>query len=875
MGMPDRFFRALLRALPAEFRGAYEREMAATFRAERRAAADSASVARVWVTTIADVFRTAPGEHLDILRRDLSYTVRMLARRPTLTATAVMTLALGIGANTAIFSVVNGVLFAPLPYPDAGRLVVIEEARAGRDPGTTGYLSFDDMRAQNSSLEAVAALAGWSAILAGDGKDAERVTGARVSWNYLRTLGLRPALGRDFEPAEDQPAHRRVAIISDALWRRRYGADPHVIGKPFSINQVTYTLAGVLPPNVTDLVSDRKFPGTEIFTLLGYAADSGPACRSCRHIHVVGRLKDGVTISQAEADLTRVYTSLSERFPTQYDRPRIAVTLVRDYFLGPVQTPLYLLWGAVGVLLLIACANIANLLLIRASEREEEIAIRRALGVSPARMLRQLLTEAVVLSMVGGVLGAALAWWGTSVLVENGPGAIPRLAQVTPDARVLAYALLISVTTGVVFGIAPARMLLMRRDVEGMTARRTTAGPAAWRYRAALITVNVAMSALLLVGSGLLIRSFTRLLSVDTGFNATNLLTLQIDLTGQAYADTPGITRFYDELTARVRALPEVMDASASTQLPLTGSRDGSGITVEGRPLDNPAAAPVADRYVVRPAYFSTMSIPLVRGRLFTESDGTGAPPVAIVGRRMAEELWPGEDPIGRRIRVAGGADNPMRTIVGIVGDVKHYGLHMPETLQVYIPHAQAHYAEPLLRMVIRVRPGEDPRSIAPTVREAVRSLDPLQPVTNIRAYETIVAESMATRRFTLMLLALFAATALVLAVVGLYGALSYVVSQRKREIGVRVALGAGAREIRRLVLRQGMAPAATGLIAGLLVSLAAGRVVESMLYGTSPRDAATYVVVFGLIGACALMACLIPARKAAAVDPAVTLKAE
>ena len=875
MGVHDRIFRALMRVMPAEFRGDYEREMSATFRAERHAAGDTVSLARVWASTIADVFRTAPAEHLDILRRDLAYTFRMLARRRTLAAAAVMTLALGIGANTAIFSVVNGVLFAALPYRDAEHLVLIEETKPEGEPGTTGYLSFHDVREQNGSLESVAAFAGWSAILAGDGRDAERIVGTRVSWNYLRTLGLRPALGRDFEAAEDHPERRRVAIISDALWRRRYGADASIIGKPFTINQVTYTLAGVMPPAVSDLITARKFPGAEIFTLLGYAPDYTPACRTCRHIHVVGRLKSGVSARQAEADLTRVYQSLSERYPTEYDRPRAVVTPVRDYFLGPVKTPLYLLWGAVGLLLLMACANIANLLLIRASEREEEISIRRALGVSPARMLRQLLTEAVVLSTIGGAVGAAIAWWGTSVLVANGPDAIPRLADVTVDARVLLYALVISIATGVLFGMAPARMLLIRRDVHGVAARRTTAGPAAWRYRAALITVNVAMSVLLLTGSGLLVRSFMRLLTVDAGFDPTRTLTLQIDLTGERYSENAGITRFYDDLSSRIGALPGVVGVSASTQLPLGGSRDRSGITIEGRKYDNPAAAPSADRYAVRPGYFALMQIPLLRGRVFESSDGTGATPVVIVSKAMAEELWPGADPIGQRIRVAGGDGNPFRAVIGVVGDVKHYGLHLPETMQVYVPHAQTHYPEPSVSMLVRTSAEQDPTSVIAPVREHVRAIDPLQPVTNVRTYDDIVAESIATRRFTLMLLVLFAGTALVLAVVGLYGALSYVVSQREREIGVRVALGAGAREISRLVLRQGMTPAGLGLTVGLVASLGGGRVVESMLYGTSPRDVTTFAVVFVLMGGCALSACVFPARKAAAVDPAVTLKAD
>ena len=624
MGWPDRVFKALMRLLPAEFRGDYEREMAATFRAERRAAGGAAGLTRVWLTTIADVFRTAPAEHLDILRRDLTYAIRMLARRPVLTLTAVLTLALGIGANTAIFSVVNGVLFAPFAYRDADELVLVEEQPAGREPGMTGYPTYADLRNENLTIQSMSALSGWSATLTGDGRDAERVDGARVTWEYFRTVGLTPAIGRDFEPAEDRPAGALVAIISDSLWRRRYHADPNVVGRQVTVNQQTFTLAGVMPPNADDIITARKFPNTEIWTLLQYSEQMGPpACRGCRHIFMVARLKNDVTPIDAEADFTRIFQSLATRFPTDYDRPRPAVTPLREYFLGPVKTPLYLLWGAVALLLLIACTNIANLLLIRASEREEEIAVRRALGVSPARMLRQLMTEAVVLAVIGGAAGTAVAFWVTALLTTNGPAEIPRLSEVSPDARVLGYAFALSLVTGVLFGLAPARMLVARPTAAGIASRRTTSGPGAWRYRAALIAGNVALCVLLLVGSGLLVRSFARLLTVDAGFTPRQLLTFQVNLIGQQYQQNASITQFFDDLTARLRATPGVMNASSSSMLPLTGSMAQMTVQIEGRPIENPAAEPRADTYAVRPDYFETMGIPLIRGRKFTRQDAT------------------------------------------------------------------------------------------------------------------------------------------------------------------------------------------------------------------------------------------------------------
>jgi len=865
-----------MRLLPAEFRGDYEREMAATFRAERRSADGAASLTRVWLATIADVFRTAPAEHFDILRRDLAYAFRMLVRRPVLTLTAVLTLALGIGANTAIFSVVNGVIFAPFDYRHADDLVLIEEQPAGRDPGMTGYLTFADLRDQNVTLESTAALAGWSATLTGDGKDAELVVGARVTWQYFRTVGLTPAIGRDFEQAEDYPERSRVVIISDSLWRRRYGADPNIVGRQITVNQQTVTLAGVLPRDTTDIIATRHNPGTEIWTLLQYSEQMGPpACRGCRHIFMVARLKDDVTPIDAEVDLTRIFQSIAMRFPTEYDRPRPAVAPLRDYVLGPVKTPLYLLWGAVALLLLIACANIANLLLIRASERQDEIAVRRALGVSPARMLRQLLTEALVLAVIGGAAGTAVAFWATALLTTNGPAEIPRLSEVSPDARVLAYAFALSLATGVLFGLAPARMLVARPNGAGIGSRRATSGPGAWRYRAALIAGNVALCVLLLVGSGLLFRSFAQLLTVDTGYAPHQLLTFQINLSGERYQQNAAITQFFDDLTARLRATPGVVNVSSSSMLPLTDSMAQMTVQIEGRPIENPAAAPRADTYAVRPDYFETTGVPLLRGRRFEYTDGERAAPVVIIGKTMAEELWPGEDPIGRRIRVPGAPVYPLRTIVGVVGDVKHFGLHLPVTPQAYIPHAQPPWRMPALMVVVRTEAKRDPLSLVTAVREHVRSIDPLQPVTRIQSFDDIVAQALATRRFTLVLLASFAGTAVLLAIGGLYGALSYIVSQRHRDIGVRVALGASARAITGLVMRQGMTPAIVGLGAGLLASVAIGRVIESMLFGISPRDLATYAIVITMIVGGALAACLFPARRAASIDPVVTLRAE
>jgi putative ABC transport system permease protein len=835
------------------------------------------NVSSIWRATIADVLRTSPAEHFDILRRDLAYAIRMLARRPVLTLTAVLMLALGIGANTAIFSVVDGVLFAPFDYRDADQLVLVEEQPAAGNPTMMGYRSYVDLRDESLTVESAAAMTGGLATLTGDGRDAERVVAARVTWEYFRTVGLSPAIGRDFEQGEDRPGGPQVAIISDALWRRRYGADPGVVGRPITINQQTFTLAGVLPPDTEDVIVDRLFPDADIWTPLQYAEDVVFACRACRHLSMVARLRDDTAPTEAEADLTRIFQSLAVRFPTEYDRPRAVVTSVRDYFLGPVKTPLYLLWGAVALLLLIACANVANLLLIRASERAEEIAVRRALGVTPARMLRQLLTEALVLAAIGGAAGAAVAHWATTLLTTNGPAGIPRLGDVSLDVRVLGYAIALTLVTGVLFGLAPARMLGSRPQIAGGGSRRTTSGAGAWRYRAALVTVNVALSVLLLVGSGLLVHSFARLLAVDAGVTSpSQLLTFEVGLSGDRYQQQASVTQFYDDLTTRLRATPGVAGVSAASMLPVTGALAQMTIGIEGRPVENPAAAPTADTYVVRPDYFKTMGIRVLGGRPFEASDGDRAAPAAIISRMAAEELWPGENPIGRRMRIPGNPNGPLRTVVGIVGDVTHHGLHMPVTKQVYIPHAQPPFGpQRFMTVVVRAAADRNPLSLASTVREHVRSIDPLQAVTRIRTFDGIVAQSTATRRFTLVLLASFAGAATLLAIGGLYGALSYIVSQRSRDIGIRMALGASARAITGVVLRQGMTPVFVGLGVGLIASVAIGRIIESMLFGISSRDLATYATVVAMIVTGALAACLLPARRAALVDPAVTLRPE
>lgn len=890
MSLHDRLYRLVMRALPAEFRADYAGEMESHFRAERRDAVTTIGLMRLWLSTLTDVLRTAPAEHFDVLSRDLSYAWRMLQRRPALACAVVVTLAIGIGANTAIFSVVNSILLAPLPYPDADRVVTIEESQPEHGRGRTGYYSFDTLRSRQQSFDRVAAAGSWGVVLRGDGQEPERVGGLRVTSDYFRVLGITPALGRGFEAADDTPAGRRVLLLSDALWRRRFHADAAVIGKPVQIGTATFTIVGVLPAGLNDVVSQQYAQETEIFTPLGYTVEAPSACRSCRHLNMIGLLKPSVTVDQAASDASRVYQSLTQEFPRDYSASVAVVTRVRDRVLGPVRPALLLLWSAVGVLLLIACANIANLLLIRASEREEEIAIRRALGVSPQRLMRQLLTESMLLALVGGAVGTVFAAWVTHVLVANAPSGIPRVNEITVSATVLLYAMAASVVTGLIFGMAPARMLFARiggGPATVLTNARTTAGPAAWRHRAWLIGGNVALSTVLLVSSGLLVRSFVTLLKVDPGFSTDGVLTMGVELSGANYESsfaygTPEaraqsasrIAAFYDNLDARLASLPGVAAVGASTSLPLTGYIDRWSIWIEGRPGLHPEEEPEADRYGVQGNYFSAMGIPLLRGRLFTENDGAGAPPVVVIGKTMADKLWPGEDPIGQRVRLAGGPNNPPRTIIGIVGDVHHNGLERAVSYQAYMPQVQAPWSQSDMTMIIKAKPGIDPLTLAAAARQQVRDLDPQQPVVAMRTYESIASTQMATRRFSLGLVGSFAMTALLLAVVGLYGALSYVVTQRQREIGVRVALGAASTDIRRLVMTQGLQPVWIGIAAGVLIAAATSQLLSRMLYGVTATDAVTYAATLATMMVSANAACLLPARRAAGVQPAVALRA-
>ena len=875
--MHERLFRLFLRLLPSEFRADYGREMEATFRAEASGASGAGRL-RLWVATLADLFRTAPSEHWDILVRDLRFAGRTMAQSPLHTATAVLTLALGIGANVAMFAVIHAILLSPLPYRQADALVMVMERQQGRPSGNLGYLTFADVRERTRSLESMAAATQSFATLTGDGLDPERVSAMRVSALYFGMIGVSPAIGRAFSEAEDRPGEaRRVAILSDGLWRRRFGADPSVIGRPISVGTQTHVVVGVMPPRFDDLVAARLYEGAEMWFPLGYDPAAAFACRTCRHLRVVGRLAAGQTPDTAARELTAVIAGLADEHPSDYHAPAIEVRTLTDFFLGPVRPVLLVLWAGVALLLLVACANVANLQLLRATERAHEVAVRVALGVTRARLGRQLMTEALLLAGLGGAGGLALAAAGLRVVRVLGPSQFPRLesASVEPAAVLVAFG--ITTVSGLVFGLVPLRSV-GRGDTRGELAGagRRTESTCAWHSRAVLVGGNVAMAAVLLVASGLLVRSTLALLAVEPGFDADRVLTMRVVLGGQRYssgapeAQIAAVASFYSRVLERVRALPGVESASAVSTLPLGGGRDQFGLHIAGRLHDNPEEAPAAARFVVQDDFFEVLKLPVVRGRVFDARDGQGATRVAVINRTAAETLFPGEDPIGHQLML-GPPNAPPRTIVGIVGDVRHDGLDLPTGYQVYVPHAQWAWAEPMLSLAVRTT-GE-PMPIAPAVRQAVREIDPMQPVTDVRDYASLTGASTVSRRFTAGLLAGFALTALVLTIVGLYGALGVVIRQRQREIGVRLALGAAQADIRRMVIAQGMKPVVVGLALGLLVAFTAAGLLRALLHGIEARDPLTFALAAAVLCAASLAACLVPAIRGARVNPVTALR--
>ncbi|REK09301.1 MAG: hypothetical protein DWQ36_07060 [Acidobacteria bacterium] len=877
--MQRRAFRWLVRLLPEEVRGLYAGEMESTFELERRHSTGRLSLLGLWAATIADILRTAPAEHLDILSRDARYALRSLWGHRAQTAAVVLTLAVAIGANVVLFAVVDAVLLEPLPYREPQQLVRVGEINRGEEPSNLGFLTFDDLRQRVRGLSHLVAVSASTATLTEGELAAERVNAMRVSHDYFEMLGVQLAHGRPFTEQEDRPgAARRVVILSHELFARRFGADPGVVGRSIDISGVAYQVVGVAPPGLRDLVAERLYRGAQLWYPLGYDPTASYACRSCRHLSVFARLAPGFDPKDGERELSRRMGALEQEHPEEYEEARVALTSLDDLFLGPVRPALLVLWGGVALLLLVACANAANVLLVRASEREHEVRVRAALGVTPVRLARQLMTESAILAVLAGVCGVVPAWILVRALAVAGPTELPRLAEIAVDGRVAVAALLLVLASSVLFGLAPLRHLAARTLSAVQPAARSTPGADTWRLRAALMASSVALAALLLIGSGLLVRSLGALLEIDPGFDSSSALTLQLWGSGERFRkehpeeQVAAAVAFYDEVLDGIEALPGVLSAAGVSTLPLGGGVDGYSVHVVGRETDDPEQAPSADRFVVTPHFFETFGIPLEAGRLLDERDRQNGELTMVVNRTAADELFPGGDAIGRQLRL-GPREADARTIVGVVADIRHHGLDLPPGYQVYVPQAQWPWAETFLTLVVRTEGA--PLSQVAAVRALIRGIDPAQPISDVKTYEEIVRSVTATRRFAARLLSAFAGCALLIALVGLYGAVGVYARQHRREISLRMALGADAASVRRLVVRRGMTPVLLGIALGVAVALASTSTLRSLVYGVGTLDPVVFVGSISLLALAALVACWIPAWRAGRIDPGVELKGE
>jgi putative ABC transport system permease protein len=837
----------------------------ADLRARGASAPDAVRAARLQLggtTQIAEAYgdqRSVPV--LESLLQDARYAVRTFRRAPAFTLAALLTLAIGIGATTAIFSVVNAVLLRPLPYPSPEELVVFTD---GAKPVNTGYATFDDIRARARAFEELAAIRSWQTTLVTS--EAERLQGLRVSANYFTLLGVRPALGRTFRADEDHPERYRVVMLSDGLWRRRFNADPSVIGRRIEMNSQSFEVIGVMPADFADVVADRLYQPAEVWAALGYEPSLPYACRTCRHIRFVGRMKDRVTLQQAGDDVSATLADLERTYPTEYAGERLVPQRLEDAVSGPVREPLVVLLGAVGFVLLIACANVANLLLARAMNRSREMAVRAALGAGRGRLVRQLVTESSLLWAGGGLAGLAVGAVVLEALLNIAPMELPAHAVAAVDLRVMLFSAALSMVTGLLFGLVPA--LGVTRHTALHTGSRGVAGGHR-RARQALVVVDLAVALVLLVGAGLMFKSVSKLLDVNPGFDSRGVVTAQFSLVGEAYREDTAVYAFIEGLLERVRAQPGVEAVAVAGQIPMGGNGDQFGIFIEGRMPANPADAPSAERYSVTPDYFRVMRIPLLRGRLIEARDTTTSEPVMLVSETADRTLF-GGTALGRRVRVGRSTDRPWRTVVGIVGDVSHANLTDAPDPQMYLPQSQ--FTDSYLVLTARVG-GTDPVALVPAIRQALRQLDPSVPLYDVAALDDLLARSTAQRRFVMMLLVGFAGCALLLAGIGLYGVISYTVTQRTREVGVRLALGASRADILKLVLGSGAATAAAGVAIGLAASAGLTRFLQGQLFEVEPFDPAAIAAAVGLLAIVGTLAHVVPTRRALRVDPTTALR--
>lgn len=793
---------------------------------------------------------------------DVRYAIRRLRGAPGFTAITVLTLALGVGGTTAIFSVVNPILFEPLPYPAADRVMAISEMNrdGSRNAGTFGM--YRGLAERSRSFDAIAVLRSWQPTLTGRAQP-ERLEGQRVTASYFRVLGVTPVLGRDFEASDDRLGGTKAVILSDALWRRRFAADRAVLGRGVTLDDDAYTVIGVLPPNFENVMA----PPAELWTPLQYDMSQGRAWG--HHLATIGRLGPGISAEQATREIDALAADvLREQKPETYgSEVRLVATALHEDVTRAVRPALLAILAAVSLVLVIACVNVTNLLLARGVQRRGEFALRAALGAERHRLVRQLLTESLLLSLIGGVVGMAVAIAGVRALVAMSPVGLPRVAAIGVDGSVFAFALGVTTLIGLAFGLVPALQAARSDPHQALQHGSRRMAGAHRRTRSALVVAEVALALVLLVTSGLLLRSLERLFAVSIGFDSSALLTMQIQVSGQRFRDDSTADRFFSQALEAVRRVPGVTGAALTSQLPLSGDRDEYGVRFEPGP-DGFSTF----RYAVSPGYLETMRIPLRSGRVLDDRDGSGAPLVALINESFARRRFPAGDALGKRITV--GPTGPYE-IVGVVGDVRQMSLALSEPDAVYMSGAQWPFTDNAMSLVVRSRATVAPPYLSAAVRQAVWSVDKDQPVVRVATMRELLAESAAERRFALVLFEAFALAALILAAAGIYGVISGSVAERTREIGMRTALGASRANILGLVVKQGMTLTMLGAMIGLVGAVAATQSIGAMLFGVSRLDPLTYISVFGLLGAVSVIACGLPAWRASRVDPAITLRAD
>ena len=806
---------------------------------------------------------------MEALLSDVRYAIRNLIKRPGFTAIGVITLAIGIGANTAIFSFINALLLKPLPFPDLDRVVAVWEKVPSRgvERNEVTVADYLDWRAQNKTFEQLGIYRWWSTNLTG-ADSPERVQGFQVTTNFLDIVGVKPVMGRGFLAEEGEPGKDAVALLTYNLWQRRFGADPNIVHQTISTNGTARTVIGVTPP-------EFNYPkGAEIYSPLAITPELGRSRLNQSYLGI-GRLKPGVSIQAAQADMDRIAGQLQKQYPESNTGRGVVIypilkDTVRDYAMA-----LWVMMAAVGFVLLIGCANVANLMLARATGRQREIALRAALGASRFRIVRLLLTESVVLGLAGGALGILVGYWGIDLIRTANPGEAARFAagwnHLGINLPVLMFTLVLSVMSGVLFGLAPAWQL-SKPDLNSALkegGRQGTSG--SHRLRALLVVSEVALSLMLLISAGLLIRSFLQLVKTDPGFNSANLLTMNLVLPGAKYKDEPQRAAFYSELVRRVEGLPGVESTAAVNHLPLGGSNSSNPFLIEGQPEPPPGQENDGRYRVCTPNYFRTMGIVILKGRAFTDQDSAAAPPVVIINETLARKYWPNTDPIDKRMRYPGPLDKyPWMQVVGVVQDVKHE-MNLPVTSEFYIPHAQDAWQS----MVLVAKTKVDPAAMAAPIREQVWSIDKDQPVFDVHTMREVQAISLALYSFSSIMLSIFGGVALLLAAIGIYGVMSYAVTQRTQEIGIRMALGARAADVLKLVVRNGMWLAVVGAVVGLAGAYALTRLLASLLFGVTPTDSFTFLTVTAGLLLIALLACYLPAQRATKVDPLVALRYE